>query len=155
MWKQKQYRNFLKKDNWDCDFISYFSFLEVKLTVMALEFIKVHFTVNSVAEARMMWKARQCIRRYNNAFDIAEEICQKKFIEKYGCRYETQMCLSERKEDGLCSIGFNLLSPVSDKKEAEDFWSSLKSWELETEISNKAKKELFDILNDNIQRWWY
>lgn len=154
LWKKRQYRKFLKERNWDFDFSSIFDFLELKLTVMGLEFAIFGRCVDNRKQAHECWEARREIKRYYNAFDIVEAECQKEFFEKYGCRYDFQILSNYIKETGLYSLDYECISPVEDKKEAEEFWYSLKQHEREYEMQQKAKNKAFELIAKNIEGWW-
>lgn len=154
LWKKRQYRKFLKERNWDFDFGSIFDFLELKLTIMGLEFAIFGRCVDNRKQAHECWEARREIRRYDNAFDITYEACQKEFFEKYGCRYEFKMYSEPVKGSPLRSLGFRVISPVEDKEEAETFWQSLKQHEREHEMKQRSKKKAFELIEKNIEGWW-
>ena len=152
-WRDRQYRKFFKSSNYDFDFCSYLLFLETKFTCMGLYFAKYGVCEDNKIQARQMWKARDLLKSYLNASITAEEICQKEFVKKFGCKYETEL-ISTKNESGTYSIDFVCVSPVENKEEAEEFWKSLKEWELARTIEVNSKKLLFEYISENLESWW-
>ncbi len=153
VWKNKQYRKFFKHANYDSDFCSYLLFLEIKFTCMGLHFAKYGICEDNKIQARQMWKARNLLKSYLNASTIAHEICQKEFFKKFGCRYEAELA-SRKNDSGTYSIDFVCTSQVENKEEADEFWKSLKEWELARTIEVNSKKLLFEYISENLENWW-
>ena len=77
----------------------------------------------------------------------------KQANKKFGCKYETEL-ISTKNESGTYSIDFVCISPVENKEEAEEFWKSLKEWELARTIEVNSKKLLFEYISENLESWW-
>lgn len=156
LWKNRQYKKFLKNENWEFDHSSITSFLELKLTVMGLYFAKFGITVDETRkhQVRTIWQARKHIKNYVNAFNIVEERCQKKFIEKYGCRHELELRFENVGDKKYTELVIDCISNVPDKEEAEAFWSSLDVFTMEYTYGKEQLKLAFDIIHEHLQGWW-
>lgn len=153
VWKNKQYKKFFKHSNYDFDFCSCLLFLETKFTCMGLYFAKYGICVDHKIQARQMWKARNLLRTYLKADTIAQELCQKEFFKKFGCRYEKEL-VCHNKDSGMYGIGFVCTSQVENKEEAEEFWNSLNEWEMARTIEINSKNLLFEFISENLENWW-
>ena len=74
-----------------------------------------------------------------NASITAEEICQKEFIKKFGCRINELISTKNGGKGVEHTVLILFVSPV-EKKEEEEFWKSLKEWELARTIEVNSKK---------------
>jgi len=149
-WKNRQYRKFLKESNWEFDHSSITNFLELKLTIMGLYFAKFGIVIDDDRKKQVhtIWQTRKYLRNYQNAFDIVEEQCQKKFVEKYGCRYECELTTDDHY---LC---INCSSKIENKEEAKAYWNSLDEFKLEYEYQQDQLKKVFDSMQNNMMTWW-
>ena len=154
-WKKKQYKEFLKESNWDFDHSSITDFLYLKLTMMGLQFAKYGVVIreDNVKMIRQIWEARRSLVRYNNAGDIAQELCQTKVREKYGCDYECEITFKDA-EHNMRQLEFSCTSKVEDTKEADKYWSSLKVWDVEQSIQSEALEKTMLLISQNLRGWW-
>ena len=153
-WAYKQYKKFIKKDNYDFDFSSILTFLELKFTIMGLYFAKYGISTENKKQARELWSARKDIKLYYNSFNEAYKHCQDTFFDKYKCKFETKMRWTPDNNRNLLKLDIDVISPVENKEEAEQFWNSLKIFNLEVGLENKYLNSLFTKIKDNIRGWW-
>lgn len=155
IWKNRQYKKFLKEANWDFDHSSITSFLELKLTIMGLYFAKFGIVVDEDRKKQVhtIWQARKYLRNYQNSFDWAQKQCQKKFREKYGCDYEIRM-FTTPKDSKTSFLNFECISPVENKEEAEQYWLSLKEWDIEYNRDREQLKLAFEYMQEHMRTWW-
>lgn len=145
----------MKESNWDFDHSSITDFLYLKLTIMGLQFAKYGVVIreDNVKMIRQIWETRRSLARYNNAGDIAEELCQVKFREKYGCDYESEITFKDI-EHNMWRLEFSCTSKVDDPKEADEYWSSLKVWDVEQDIETEALEKAMLLISQNLRGWW-
>ncbi len=155
LWKKKQYKKFFKESNWDFDHSSITFFLELKLTIMGLQFAKFGIVVEEdrKKQVRSIWQARKYIKNYINAFDWAQEYCQNIFREKYNCDYTYRMFLTPY-DKNMSTLNFECTSKVENKEDADDFWKSLNELGVEYDRERDQLKKAFDYIFENIFSWW-
>jgi len=150
LWKKRQYRQFLKNENWDFDFASIINFLILKFTIMGLQFAKFGVCVDEdrKQQVRELWQARRYLKQYLSAYEWAEKLCQKVFFERYGCAYTTEMSVKNGYLEITCT------SPVEKPEEAREFWHSLRIFDQEYQRGQECLKRAFEHIHTHILGWW-
>ena len=145
----------MKESNWDFDHSSITDFLYLKLTMMGLQFAKYGVIIreDNVKMIRQIWEARRSLKRYNNAGDISQELCQTKFREKYGCDHEFEITFKDV-ENNMRQLEFACTSKVEDPEEANKYWNSLKVWDIEQAIESEALEKAMLLISQNLRCWW-
>lgn len=156
LWCKREYKKFLKERNWDFDHSSITEFLILKLTIMGIFIAKYGYTVPETRHpiVRNIWLARYYLCKYRDAFDIAENLCQSKFIERYGVKYETEFYTTQSENGDYNTLNMKTVSNVPDVEEATEYWRSLDELRLADQIAKENLNKAFGIISEYLMTWW-
>jgi len=162
---KKRWKKFFKKENYDFDYGSIYTFLENKLTALGLVIFNGHVAdperKNMVRE---IWTARKMLKYLlnNKASEQAEKEKKDKFFQKFGVPFpESVMTSIVCKDDKRLRqlIFYNKYpkgTPKKLQKEMNTFIDEIarESFKRENDLSNEMRVKLFSYIGEHLEHWW-
>jgi len=162
-WHRKiQYFKFFMFHNAEYDQCFLVEILILKLTFMGLQFAKFGVIIDEERRKQVhsIWETRKRLKKFNNAFEILYEQASKKFKEKYGFAYESEMIWEDKNDGSDCSEykGSKIIAPVpitvEQSNEMEEYFREAFPFEAEYNLEKQMINEACELIKENIFGWW-